>query len=175
MLWVALAVLAFLIIAGGIGAALGGEGAEEASVVSGTAATDRPVETTAMRPSTTAAPTTTAAPATTAPPTTLAPTTTVPPESVSQRNARRQAESYLKFMAFSRSGLINQLEFEGFSVDDATYAVDNVRVDWFQQAAKKAASYLDMMPFSRSGLVDQLLFEGFTQAEAEFGVNSTGL
>ena len=78
-------------------------------------------------------------------------------------------------MAFSRSGLITQLEFEGFTNQDATYGVDAVGANWNEQAAKKAAGYLDMMAFSRSGLITQLEFEGFTPAQAEYGVRTTGL
>ena len=65
-------------------------------------------------------------------------------------------------MSFSRSGLIRQLEFERYSTHDATVAVDSLRVDWNQQAAKSARSYLDFMSFSRDGLIHQLEFEGFT-------------
>src|SRR5690606_26353632 len=36
----------------------------------------------------------------------------------SQENAIRKAESYLDFMAFSRTGLIEQLEYEGFDTDE---------------------------------------------------------
>jgi SOS response regulatory protein OraA/RecX len=94
---------------------------------------------------------------------------------VSQRNARQKAGEYLSFMAFSRSGLIRQLEYEGFSNADATYGVDANNVDWNQQAAAKAADYLSMMSFSRSGLIAQLLYEGFSQAQADYGVSTTGL
>ena len=96
-------------------------------------------------------------------------------ETVSQSNARESASSYLDFTAFSRSGLIGQLEYEGFSTADATYAVDSLNVDWNEQAAKSAASYLEFTSFSRSGLIDQLVYEGFTQAQAEYGVSTTGL
>jgi hypothetical protein len=78
-------------------------------------------------------------------------------------------------MAFSRSGLISQLEFEGFSSSEATYGTDAQNADWNAQAAKKAASYLRTSAFSRSGLISQLEFEGFTRAQAEYGVNSVGL
>ena len=98
-----------------------------------------------------------------------------PMESVSESNARKKAESYLSLMAFSRSGLITQLEFEGFSNLDATYGADAVNANWNEQAAKKAANYLSTMSFSRSGLMNQLLFEGFTQAQASYGVATTGL
>lgn len=98
-----------------------------------------------------------------------------PELTVAQDNALRSAENYLGFSAFSRSGLIDQLEFEGFSTEDATLAVDTVDVDWDEQAAKSAENYLDYSAFSRSGLIEQLKFEGFTAEQAEYGVNQTGL
>ena len=106
---------------------------------------------------------------------TSAPVSTAPKETAGQANARKSAESYLKYQAFSRTGLIKQLEFEKFSSADATYAVDAVEVDWNEQAEKSAKSYLDSSSFSRQGLIDQLLFEGFTQAQATYGVGTTGL
>ena len=96
-------------------------------------------------------------------------------ETVSQENARESAESYWRYSAFSRSGLMGPLEFEDYSTADATYAVDVLDVDWNEQAAKSAASYLESSSFSRQGLIDQLLFEGFSQSEAEYGVGTTGL
>jgi hypothetical protein len=102
-------------------------------------------------------------------------TTPVVTETVSQRNARLKAASYLELIAFSRSGLIEQLEFEGFSNADATYGTDAQKANWMTQAARKARSYLDTMPFSRAGLITQLEFEGFTSAEAAYGVSQVGL
>jgi hypothetical protein len=94
---------------------------------------------------------------------------------ISQQNALRKAGDYLKYTAFSRPGLIGQLEFEKYSTEDATWAVDRVTVDWNEQSAKKAKSYLEYSSFSRSGLIDQLLFEGYTPEQAEYGVSKTGL
>lgn len=91
-----------------------------------------------------------------------------------QKNALGSAESYLSFTAFSRQGLIDQLVYEGYSTEDATFAVDNCGADWNEQAAKSAQSYLDMTSFSRQGLIDQLVFEGFTQEQAEYGVTAVG-
>lgn len=96
-------------------------------------------------------------------------------ETVSQANAVESAESYLRFSSFSRTGLIEQLEFEGYSNSDAVYAVDKVNPDWFEQAAKSAQSYLDFTSFSRQGLIDQLKFEGFTTQEATYGADAVGL
>lgn len=91
-----------------------------------------------------------------------------------QKNALKNAETYLKTMPFSRAGLIEQLEFEGYSTEDATFAVDNCDANWKEQAAKKAKSYLDMMAFSRDGLIEQLEFEGFTNEEAVYGATANG-
>jgi hypothetical protein len=137
-----------------------------------TTATTQPSSTVATTVASTAAtgPPTTQAPRATAPPTTKAPA-----ETVSQQNARRKAAQYLKVSAFSRRGLIEQLEYEGFSESDATYGVDALNVDWNDQAAKKAAQYLEISAFSHDGLVEQLMYEGFTRAQAEYGVSTTGL
>lgn len=94
--------------------------------------------------------------------------------SLEQKNALRTAKSYLNTMSFSRSGLIEQLEYEQYSSEAAVWAVDHVEADWNEQAAKKAKEYLDMMAFSRRGLIDQLKFEGFTEEEAEYGATSVG-
>lgn len=98
-----------------------------------------------------------------------------PKETPAQENARKSAESYLEFSAFSREGLIQQLEFEGYSTKDAVYAVRVLHPDWMEQAAKSAQQYLDTSSFSRSGLTEQLQFEGFTEQQAVYGVNQTGL
>ena len=94
---------------------------------------------------------------------------------ISQQNALRKAADYLDFSAFSRTGLIGQLEYEKYSTVDATWAVDRVTVDWNEQAALKAKDYLEFTSFSRSGLFDQLIYEGYTPAQAEYGVSQTGL
>ena len=78
-------------------------------------------------------------------------------------------------MPFSYTGLVEQLEFEQYSHDDAVYAADNCGADWNEQAAKKAQDYLDIMAFSRQGLIDQLQFEGYTYEQAVYGVNQVGL
>jgi hypothetical protein len=98
-----------------------------------------------------------------------------PIESVSQQNARESAEAYIQALAFSRSGLIHQLRYEGFSKADAEYGVNAVRPNWNAQAAKSAQSYLDSSSFSRQGLIDQLKYEGFTPQQAVYGVTQVGL
>ena len=46
-----------------------------------------------------------------------------------QRNALAKADAYLEMSGFSYSGLVEQLEYEGFSTADATYAADNCGAD----------------------------------------------
>jgi flagellar motor protein MotB len=91
-----------------------------------------------------------------------------------QRNAIRQAENYLSVMPFSRKGLIEQLKFEGYSEAVATFAVDNITVNWNEQCYKKAKDYLDVMAFSKSGLINQLEFEGFTDEQIEYAIEKVG-
>lgn len=93
---------------------------------------------------------------------------------IGQKNAISKAKSYLSYSAFSRQGLIEQLEFEKYSTEDATYAVDSLNVDWKDQAVKKAKSYLNYSAFSKEGLIEQLEFEGFTNEEAVYGVEKNG-
>ena len=40
--------------------------------------------------------------------------------------AAEKAQDYLDLMDFSRSGLISQLEYEGFSAEDAAHGADSV-------------------------------------------------
>ncbi|CAM3714496.1 Ltp family lipoprotein [Alkalicoccus chagannorensis] len=89
-----------------------------------------------------------------------------------QENAVASAESYINYSAFSESGLIEQLEFEGYSADDATFAVQNITVDWSEQAILSAESYLDYSAFSKSGLIEQLEFEGFSNEDASNAVEN---
>lgn len=98
--------------------------------------------------------------------------TTTPAMTVSQTQASRSAASYLRVSGFSRTGLISQLEFEGFSNTDATFAVDAQKADWKMQASRSAASYLRTAAFSRTGLISQLEFEGFSNAEAVSGTDA---
>ena len=98
-----------------------------------------------------------------------------PTVSVGKKNALSSAKQYLNYMSFSYEGLKEQLEYEGYSSEEAKYAVDNCGADWKEQAAKKAQDYLDYMSFSRSELINQLEYEGFTSSQAQYGVDKVGL
>ena len=118
----------------------------------------------------------------TTPPTEMETETEIPTEkqdeqeeiTIGMTNALSSAEIYLDIMAFSYDGLIEQLEFDGYTNEEATYGADNCGADWNEQAAKSAQNYLDLTSFSRSELKDQLIFDGFTEEQAEYGVTAAG-
>lgn len=92
------------------------------------------------------------------------------------RTAAEAAQSYLNALNFSREGLIEQLEYEGYSNSEATAAVDSMVVDWNAQAAGSARNYLNVFPdFTRTEMIDQLEYEGYTYSQAVYGADSVGL
>ena len=107
----------------------------------------------------------------------LTPVGQLPLTPVSQQSAVRAAENYLNVAGMSRSGLINQLtSYDGFSTEDATFAVDSITVDWNEQAARSAQNYLNVAGMSRSGLINQLTsYDGYTPSQAAYGASAAGL
>lgn len=97
-----------------------------------------------------------------------------------QINAVRSAEQYLSMTGFSRDGLIEQLSSDagdGYSVADATAAVDSLTVDWNENAAKSARQYLSMSGFSCKGLIEQLSSRAgdkYTVEQATYGARQAG-
>lgn len=80
----------------------------------------------------------------------------------------------MKYSAFSYTGLIDQLEYEEYSHEEAVFAADHCGADWNEQAAKCAESYLEYSAFSKSRLIAQLEYEGFTHEEAVYGAEKNG-
>jgi hypothetical protein len=114
------------------------------------------------------------------------PTAQAPPQmTASQQSAIQAAEQYLQDEpGFSYQGLINQLDSpdgNGFSVADATFAVNNLSPapNWDQQAADAAQNYMTTVGgFSACSMVQQLDSpdgSDFTQAQAEYGAQAVGL
>jgi Host cell surface-exposed lipoprotein len=88
-------------------------------------------------------------------------------------NAVGSAESYNSWANMSKTGLIDQLEYEGFAPKVATWAVEymekNKMVNWKKNAVNSAASYQEWAHMSNQELIDQLEYEGFTREQAEYG------
>lgn len=100
---------------------------------------------------------------------------TEPALTAGQENAIGAAEGYLDYTAFSKKGLIQQLEFDHYSEKDAKFAVEYVHPNYKEQAAKAAKDYLDYTSFSRQGLIQQLMFDGYNRENATYGVGKAGL
>lgn len=98
-----------------------------------------------------------------------------PPSTLeSQTYALKKVNNYLQYSSFSYNGLINQLEFDGFSLADAVYAINNCGADWNEQAVKMAQDYLKYNIFSYRKLLQELQYEGFTYDQAIYGVENCG-
>lgn len=102
------------------------------------------------------------------------PPTTKQNISKGQENALKSAKSYIKFSGFSRDGLIEQLEYEQFSHEDAVYGADNCGADWNAEALESAKSYIKMSGFSYTGLIEQLEYQQFTADQARYGADNCG-
>ena len=87
---------------------------------------------------------------------------------------------YLSTQAFSYQGLIDQLDSsygDGYSVADATAAVNSLSVDWNAEAAQSAKDYLSTQAFSCNGLIQQLSSsygDKYTIAQATYGAHQAG-
>ena len=89
-----------------------------------------------------------------------------------EQNALSSAKDFLSVMSFSYSGLIQQLEFDGYTHEEAVYAANNCGADWNEQAVRSARQFLSVMSFSLKGLTEQLRFEGYTKEQAEYGAKT---
>lgn len=85
--------------------------------------------------------------------------------------ALRRAKSYLA-SPISRTTLIARLKADGFSSEEAAYAVKNCKADWNKQAEKAAEKHLARHPLYLNLLVDQLELDGFTADEALHGATT---
>lgn len=96
-------------------------------------------------------------------------------ETENQKRARVDAKTYYEESWFSRVGLIEQLEIDGFSTSDATYGVDALGVSWREEALGTADAAISSEWFSRQGLIDHLLYQGFTEDEASYATDEIGV
>ncbi len=90
------------------------------------------------------------------------------------------AKQYLQTEAFSQQGLIDQLDSSsgsGYTVADATVAVDSLSVNWDTEAVQAAKEYLQTQAFSCTDLIQQLDSpdgDEFTVAQATYGAQQAG-
>ena len=89
-------------------------------------------------------------------------------------HAAKDAQALIHAKAFSRQGLIEQLESMGHPHNAAESAVDTLEADWDEMALKQAASFLSYMTLSGRELTLLLTDAGFTEEEAAFAVENCG-
>jgi len=87
------------------------------------------------------------------------------------REALADAKEYLSSQAFSLSGLITQVKYDGFTTAQATYGAEHSGANWNTEAYKDAKEYLSSQAFSLSGLITQLEFDHFTASQAIYGAH----
>ncbi|WP_217968686.1 Ltp family lipoprotein [Adlercreutzia caecimuris] len=81
------------------------------------------------------------------------------------------AFQYLESSPFSKDMLIKQLEYEGFSTEDATWAVDLCGADWNAEAVRTAQLYLSVRQTPRDELITYLENDLFTHDQAIYGAD----
>ena len=95
----------------------------------------------------------------------------------SELNALNKAQSYSDHQYMSKNRLYQQLTSsygEGFSAEEAQYAIDHVKADWNYNALQKGKSYYTRQNMSKSRVYQQLVSpygENFTPEQAQYAVD----
>lgn len=95
----------------------------------------------------------------------------------SELNALNKAQSYSDHQYMSKNRLYQQLTSpygEGFSAEEAQYAINHVKADWNYNALQKGKSYYTRQNMSKSRVYQQLVSpygEDFTPEQAQYAVD----
>ena len=90
-------------------------------------------------------------------------------------SALKSGEFYSEIFHMSKAEIYDQLTSEygdQFSAEAAQYAVDNLEVDWKENALEAAKMYQEMFYMSPQEIYDQLIFEMFTAEEAQYAIDN---
>ena len=90
-------------------------------------------------------------------------------------SALKSGEFYSEVFHMSKAEIYDQLTSEygdQFSTEAAQYAVDNLEVDWKENALEAAKMYQEMFYMSPQEIYDQLIFEMFTAEEAQYAIDN---
>lgn len=88
-----------------------------------------------------------------------------------QREAAECAQKHLE-VGVSKAKLTQALLDEGYSEEDAIYAIEIFNIDWMEMARGTAEFYTYYMPFSYQGMIDHLKYMEFTDEQAQYGADS---
>ncbi|MDE6701367.1 MAG: Ltp family lipoprotein [Acetatifactor sp.] len=90
------------------------------------------------------------------------------------KSALNKAISYNETMPMSKAEIYDMLR-KDFTADAAQYAIDNLNVDWKENALFQAQKYDEVLHLSKAGLYDQLRSDyggRFTAEEAQYAVDN---
>ena len=90
-------------------------------------------------------------------------------------SALKSGEFYSEVFHMSKVEIYDQLTSEygdQFSAEAAQYAIDNLEVDWKENALESAKMYQEMFYMSPQEIYDQLIFEMFTAEEAQYAIDN---
>ncbi|MCO4579656.1 Host cell surface-exposed lipoprotein [Streptococcus infantarius subsp. infantarius] len=94
-----------------------------------------------------------------------------------QKEALKKAKDYCQYDYLSKKKLYHQLtDWDGYSEEDAQYAVDHLKANYKKAALKQAKSYYKNMHMSKQGIYDQLsseMGEKFTPEEAQYAIDNS--
>ena len=93
-----------------------------------------------------------------------------------EKNALKEAKSRLEYSAYSYNELMRVLmEYDGYTLMEARYGVNNCGADWYEQAVKSAQDRLEYSAYSKAELTEVLIkYDGFTQEQAKHAVRKVG-
>lgn len=86
--------------------------------------------------------------------------------------ALQEALQFVEYSNVSYAGLIEVLEFVGYSHEEAVYAADNCNADWNHEAAECAEGFTKVENFSKERLIELLMSDGYTGEQAEYGAST---
>ncbi|MCD8317307.1 MAG: Ltp family lipoprotein [Eggerthellaceae bacterium] len=96
-------------------------------------------------------------------------------EDQANQAALEEAVNYITINEVSYNRLVQILENDGFTTEEAEYAADNCGADWNEQALTTAQVYLDSGIYSRQSLIEALLDDGYTEDQAEYAADNCGV
>ena len=94
----------------------------------------------------------------------------IKPEDDTPENALEEAKNSLETMPYSYKGMIEILEFIGYSTENATYGADNCGADWNEEAIRYAEWIDRDSEYTSEQLLDSLEYAGFTHEQAEAAI-----
>ena len=89
--------------------------------------------------------------------------------------AHKSACRFLEIGAYSRDGLVSQLESAGFTREQAVYGTDHCGADWDQQARIAILELLETSSNSEMGFFIKLTERRFTEEQAEMALASVDI